>query len=65
MRHTLRQDGQLWHWSYTRRIDNVFSWSGVSWSRKAAIRSLLEARQEARDCAMTMEKWRATWPTAA
>jgi len=66
MRYTLRPStattDTLWQWTYSR---DMFFWAGVSPSRKAAIRALLEARREARDCAMTMEKRRATWPTAA
>lgn len=63
MRFTLRElTGGVFQWTYSR---GHFFWSGVSPSRRAAIRALLEARREARDCMMTMEKWRATWPTAA
>ncbi len=62
MRHTLRQDGDLWHWTANR---SPFFFSGVSCSRRSAIRSLLKARREAREYESAMTKWRATWPMAA
>ncbi len=55
MRHTLREEcSGLWPWTYKR---GMFFWSGVSPSRKSAIRALLDARQEAAACALQMSKW--------
>ena len=54
MRHTLRQSGELFQWTYMRAM---FFWSGVSPSRRAAIRALLEARKEAAECVRVMNKW--------
>lgn len=56
-RHTLRFAGgpnNLWQWTYRR---GMFFWSGVSPSRKAAIRALLEARREAAACSAQLERW--------
>ena len=54
MRHTLRPDNNLWPWTYSR---GMFFWAGVSPSRKAAIRALLDARREAAACAAQMATW--------
>ena len=62
-RYTLRETPPgWWHWTYSR---DMFFWAGVSPSRKAAIRALLQARREARECEFYLNVWRATWPTAA
>ena len=55
MKHTLRCDeSDLWHWTYKR---GIFFFSGVSPSRRSAVRALLVARREARDAVRQMDKW--------